>query len=466
MKRLLIAVTAVAAALAPAHAQKPDSTIAPLDAVVAVVGTVPITRYDIEQRLADTVRAMRARKQPMPEETQRREIVLSVLNSLIDEEVLLYKAKEAAIEVPDAEVSTFIDQQMKEIQARFPTDAEFRKELQAAGFGTPEDYRRFMSSQYRRDTTIQSLVQKLMAPGEKQIPTVTVTEPRVQAEFDRIKSSGANLKRLATVVWRQMVIAPKPSPAAKAAAHTKADSLRAEIAAGTDFERVAKRESMDAATKDQGGDLGWRRRGQLPEELERLVFGPFALRPGDVSQVTESPYGFHILRLDRANPPAEVKVRQILIIPKIDSADVVRAAKLADSLVAVLRKGAPFDTIAHRFHDLAEDAPGLMPELARDSLPLSYQIGLKDVGKDSIVAFPIPSAGGYPKYVIAQVVTTTDAGDYSYDELKLRIRGQLQQVSQMRRYIDSQRKAIYIMKWEDRALVATSIFDRAGPPLE
>lgn len=456
--------TAVAAAVAPAAAQKPDSTIAPLDAVVAVVGTVPITRYDIEQRLADTVRAMRARKQPMPSEEKRREMVLSVLNSLVDEEVLLLKAKEMSVEVADADIKPFIEQQIKEIQSRFPTDAEFRRELLAAGFGTPDDYRRFLTNQYRRDKTIESLVRKLMAPGEKQIPAVTVTEPRVQAEFDRIKSSGANLKRLATVIWRQMVIAPTPSPAAKAAARTKADSLRSEIAAGSEFERVAKRESMDAATKEQGGDLGWRRRGQLPEELERLVFGPFALRPGDVSAVTESPYGFHILRLDRANPPAEVKARQILIIPKIDSADVARAAKLADSLVAVLRKGTPFDTISHRFHDPAEDAPGLMPELARDSLPASYQAGLKGVAKDSIVAFPIPSAGGYPKWVIAQMVATTEAGDYSYDELKIRIRGQLQQVAQMRRYIDSQRKGIYIRMWEDRAVVATSIFDRGGPP--
>src|SRR5260370_26876832 len=233
MKRLLVAATAVAVAGAPAAAQKPDSTNAPLDAVVAVVGTVPITRYDIEQRLAGTVRVMRARKQPVPSEEQRRAIVLSVLSSLVDEEVLLYKAKEMAIEVPDAEVNTFIDQQIKEITARFPTDAEFRKELLAAGFGTPEDYRRFMSNQYRRDKTIQALVQKLMAPGEKQIPTGTVTEPRVQAEVERWETSGLP-KRLATVVWRQMVVAPTPAAAAKAIAHAKTHSLRAQIIAGAE----------------------------------------------------------------------------------------------------------------------------------------------------------------------------------------------------------------------------------------
>ena len=464
MKRFLISLTAVAAVALPAAAQKPDSAGVPLDAIVAVVGTVPITRYDIEQRLADTVRAMRARGQTIPSEDKRREIVLTTLNGLVDEEVLLFKAKEQKIEVPDVDVTTFIDKQIKEISARFPTDAEFRKQLTAAGLGTPEEYRRFLSAQYKRDKTIQLLVQKLMAPGEKQIPSVTVPEARVLAEFERMKDGGLP-KRQATVLWRQMVVGPTASAVAKAASRAKADSLHAELKAGGDFERIAKRESMDAATKDLGGDLGWRKRGDLPDELERLVFGLFSIRPGDISAVTESPFGFHILRLDRANPPAEVKVRQILIIPKIDSADVVRAGRLADSLVAVLRLHAvPFDTIAHRFHDPAEDAPGLMSETPRDSLPVSYQAGLKNVAKDSIVAFPIPAGGGHPKFVIAQVVSTTDAGEYSYTDVKARIRANLQQVSQMRRYIDSQRKLVYVKVVPERAYAATSIIDHGSTP--
>jgi peptidyl-prolyl cis-trans isomerase SurA len=290
-----------------------------------------------------------------------------------------------------------------------------------------------------------------------------VPEARVQEEFEKWKKMGLP-NRLASVAWRQMVIAPTASPAEKNKARAKADSLRAEIKAGGDFERVAKRESMDAGTKDLGGDLGWRRRGDLPEELERYLFGVFAMRPGDISPVIESPFGFHIIRLDRANPPAEVKARQILIIPKIDSADVLRASRLADSLVRVLRRGQSFDTIARKFHDLAEDAPGLIPERAIDSLPPSYQQGLKDAKKDSIVTFPIPplTNAGHPKFVIAQISNVTEPGAYTYDELKNRIRFQLQQVLQTRRYIDQQRKVVYVQLWPDRALEAASIFDR--PP--
>src|SRR3954468_16361693 len=106
MKRLSLALAAVVAGSVPALAQaKPDSVVAPLDAIVAVVGSVPITRYDIEQRLADTVRLFRARKLPMPTEEKRREIVLNTLNGLVDEEVLLNRAKEMSVEVSDIEVA-------------------------------------------------------------------------------------------------------------------------------------------------------------------------------------------------------------------------------------------------------------------------------------------------------------------------------------------------------------------------
>ncbi|HEY6220564.1 MAG TPA: peptidylprolyl isomerase [Gemmatimonadaceae bacterium] len=462
MKRLLVTALALGTA-APAFAQQADTSVIQLDAIVAVVGNVPITVYDIEQRLADSVRSMRSRNQPMPSADKRKEMVLATLNSLIDEEVLLAKAKEMNIEVPDAEVTTATEQQIKGIAARFPSDAVFRQQLLAAGLGTPDEYRRYMNTQYRRDRTISLLVQKLTAPGENQIPAVTVPESKVLAEYQRYKQAGP-LTRLATVLWRQMVIAPAPTIAARTIARAKAESLRAEIRAGGDFERIAKRESMDAATKELGGDLGWRKRGDLPEELERLVFGPFALKPGDVSSVVESPFGFHILRLDRANPPAEVKVRQILIVPKVDSNDVQRASKLADSLVNAIRHGANFDTVAHHFHDLAEDAPGLMSETPFDSLPISYKEGLRGVKKDSVVAFPIPAGNGINKYVIAQVVTTNEAGEYTYDEVKARIRSNLQQVAQMRRYIDTQRKTLYVQKFEDRALAATAVFDRGGSP--
>jgi peptidyl-prolyl cis-trans isomerase SurA len=451
MKRLLLLVGLAA----PAAAQVKDTTIK-LDAVVAMVGNTPITVYDIERRLGDSLAAFARRGAGTPTRAVQLAMVTSALNDIVDEEVLLIKAKDAGIEISDAEVQSAIDGMMKEISAQFPTPAAFRQALAEAGFGSPEEFRRTRTAEYRRNQAIRQYISQVR--NERKIPAVVVPESEVQKEFERLQSTSLLPKREATTGWRQLVIAPTPTPAAKEAARMKAESLRAEIRAGADFERVAKRESMDAATKDVGGDLGWRKRGDLPSELERLMFGPFTIRQGEVSQVVESPFGFHLLRLDRSNPPAEVKVRQILIIPKVDSADVARARRLADSLVLALRRGAQFDTVARLYHDRAEDAPGLIPAQADTALPLSYQAGLKGVKKDSIVAFPILAAMGHEKFVIAQVESTTELGDYTYDELKVRIRAQLQEIKQMRRYIDQQRKTVYVRLYPERAEEAARIF--------
>jgi peptidyl-prolyl cis-trans isomerase SurA len=453
MKRLLLAV----ALATPAAAQVNDTTVK-LDAIVAMVGTTPITVYDIERRLSDSISMFIQRRASMPDRTVQLAMARSALNDLVDEEVMLVKAKESNVEVADAEVQGYVENVMKEQVARFPSQSAFRQALSEAGYGTPEEYRRSLTTLYRRNLTIDAYVRQLR--NDRKVPPIVVPESQVQAEYKRLIASGDPrfTKRAYTVGWRQMVVAPTPSAAAKAAARAKADSLRGEIRAGGDFERVAKRESADAGTKDLGGDLGWRKRGDLPIELERLMFGPLAIKQGEVSPVVESPYGFHLLRIDRSNPPAEVKVRQILIMPQIDSSDVARVRILADSLVGALRRGAAFDTLARLFHDRAEDAPGLIAEMILDSLPAPYQAGLKDVKKDSVVTFPIPAAMGYPKFVIAQVSSTSEPGEYTYEEVKARLRMQLQNIGAMRKYIDQQRKTVYVRLYPERAEEAIRIF--------
>jgi peptidyl-prolyl cis-trans isomerase SurA len=456
MQRLLFALGASAVLAVPAVAQARD-TVLKLDAIAAMVGNTPITVYDVEQRLGDSLSMFMRRGAGMPNRTLQLAMVEAALNDIVDEEVLLLKAREAGIEVSDVELSIDVDNHMKQVQSQYRTQAEFRQALAQAGYGTPEEFRRMRTAFFRRGMILQKYVQRLRMEGK--LPSVVVPEADVRAKYDQLKARGEPglTKRAYAVGWRQMVVAPQASAAEKAKARAKAETLRAEIKAGGDFERIAKRESMDAATKDLGGDLGWRKRGDLPTELERLMFGPMAIKQGDVSPVVESPYGYHLLRIDRSNPPAEVKVRQILIIPKIDSSDVARARILADSLVGVLRRGGAFDTVARLYHDRAEDAPGLIPETFLDSLPTSYQTGLTGVKKDSIVTFPI-DAVGYQKFVIAQVESTSEPGDYTYEEVKLRIRAQLQQIGQMRKYIDQTRKTVYVRLYPERAQEAARIF--------
>jgi peptidyl-prolyl cis-trans isomerase D len=81
----------------------------------------------------------------------------------------------------------------------------------------------------------------------------------------------------------------------KAKARQKADELLAKVKAGEDFAALAKKSSDDPGSAANGGDLGFFPHGQMAPEFEAAAF---ALEPGEVSDVVESPFGFHIIRVE------------------------------------------------------------------------------------------------------------------------------------------------------------------------
>jgi peptidyl-prolyl cis-trans isomerase SurA len=422
------------------------STVIPLDRVVAIVGDVPITQSDLQERVI----AKRQEGAQLPTDSASlHTFLLGVVNELVEEELLLQKAKELKVEVPDADVNNTVDKQLKDIRSRFASDAEFRNELRKAGLGTPEEFRRFRADQVRRGELISRTVKQLRDEGK--IISANVTDAEVQDAYERNKNSLP--KREASVAWRQIIIAPKPTPAAKAAAKAKADSLLAEIKAGGDFELIAKRESDDPGSKANGGDLGWNRRGRMVPEFDRWMF---ALAPGQLSPVIETAFGYHIIRVDRVQP-GEVKARHILIAPKVDSADVARAHVEADSVVAALRAGAPFDSLAKKHHDFASgEETTLLTPFPRAQLPTAYQQAFADKQAKDIVTFEIPGNATVPaKVVVAQIAAVEEGGDMSLDEVKERFRSRLAEEGGIKRLMDSLRKQTYVKVNED-ALIVTA----------
>jgi hypothetical protein len=98
----------------------------------------------------------------------------------------------------------------------------------------------------------------------------------------------------------------------------KAEEVLARLRAGGDFNALAKEFSVDTSNKDQGGDLGWFGRGMMVKPFEDAAF---ALKPGELSGIVETQFGYHIIKLegrrtqDSPNgiPAEEVHARHILI---------------------------------------------------------------------------------------------------------------------------------------------------------
>ena len=439
MKRFMLAaffapivVGAQTPTISPSTAARPIPASLPIDRVVAIVGDQPILWSNVltalNQRRAQGL-------QLPPDSAAQTALARSILNELVDEEILVQKAKEMKLDVSDVDVTSAADRQIKQVRTQFPSDEEYRNELRKAGLGTPEEYRKSLIEQYQR----QNLQQKAFAELRKKAKPVNVTEEEISAAFERSKAELQ--KRPATVTFRQIIVAPHASAAAKAKAKARADSLLVEIRKGGDFELIAKRESMDPGTRQLGGDLGWNRRGSgLVPEFEQMMF---ALRPGEVSPVIETAFGYHIIRVDRVQA-AEVKARHILIAPVIDSADVAAAKVEADSVAVQWRRGVSYDSLIAKHHDPTEEK-GVLQPFPRDSLPASYQGALSGAKAGDITApFELTNPRGQPKFAVLQVVTATDAGEYKESEIRDQIRAQLSEERSIRQLLDELRKQTYV----------------------
>lgn len=127
--------------------------------------------------------------------------------------------------------------------------------------------------------------------------TITVSDADLRKLYD------ANQSQYELVRARHILIAFKGSPAAQqgkkelsdAEAKAKADSIRAQLAAGADFAELAKKESDDTGSGANGGDLGAFRHGQMVPQFDSAAF---ALKVGEISPVVRTQFGYHVLKVE------------------------------------------------------------------------------------------------------------------------------------------------------------------------
>ncbi|HEX5830173.1 MAG TPA: peptidylprolyl isomerase, partial [Gemmatimonadaceae bacterium] len=255
-----------AAAVLPAAAVAQDASgEQPVNRIVAIVGNRPILLSDVEEM----INAQRSRGfRPPTDSAGYQALVRQVTEQLVDEELLYQQAvADTSIVVEDADVRAQVDQTVQRAQAQLGSEAKLREALKAEGLGTLEEWRRQLTEQAKRAQYQQQLLSRLRQ--EDRLPPVPVSDADLREAFERNKD--ARPRKPAQVSFRQIIVQPKPSAAAKAAARAKAESLLVEIRAGGDFAQIAKRESMDGS-RELGGDLGWNRRGKMVPEFERWMF--------------------------------------------------------------------------------------------------------------------------------------------------------------------------------------------------
>ncbi len=169
------------------------------------------------------------------------------------------------------------------------------------------------------------------------------------------------------------------SDEARAKVRAKLEGIRKQIAEGQDFAKLARQHSEDPGSKTKGGDLGYFPRGMMVKPFEEAAF---ALKKGEVSELVETSYGYHLIKLDnrrdgRTLAEVSAEIRQNLLDEKAEALAEAAAAAFADTAFkAVEAKGER--SAADAFREAAADQKVTVTETQwfKDSgaiQPLGYE---------------------------------------------------------------------------------------------
>ncbi len=145
--------------------------------------------------------------------------------------------------------------------------------------------------------TLQSFKDEFAQYRDQQVLPLMVTNDDVEAEARRIydetvKHIGSDgLIQVSHILLR---VGQQATPEEMATAKQRADSVYNALKNGADFAELAKQVSQDPGSAQQGGLLPFVQRGQLVKEFEDAAY---ALQPGEMSGIVQSPFGYHIIKM-------------------------------------------------------------------------------------------------------------------------------------------------------------------------
>jgi len=327
--------------------------------VWAVVNGTEIKKDEVEKYY-------KSRINPEAQETSPEEILsgkLNVVEQLVNNEILLERAKKLNLEASDGEV----EDKFTELKSQY-TEEEFQRKLKDGGMNVDD-----LKHDLRRQLSIQKLLNREVAAK------ITITDQDVIDFYN----ANRNQFNVAEAQYRisQIVITPRKDPLVRnrknddatneAEAERKAKMLEDRLNSGADFAQLAMDYSEDPNTATNGGDLGYIPESSLnaPQTdplLKKLVLG---LKPGQVSPPIQLKDSTRILKLVAREAAGQRSVSDPQVQQMVR--DTLRNRKeqlLRNAYLAVARDEAH---VANYLALQVIETAGKLPEAARSSAPAS-----------------------------------------------------------------------------------------------
>ena len=290
-------------------AEKPARTSsgASSDAVVAKVNGVGLSKVDFDRSWEYFLQRSGIPAGHADKDGKVLEFRKQVLDRLIDEELLFQEAKNLKMLVG----KDVVDAEIEKARSQFPTPEAFKEAL--AKNKLTEDGLRAVFS---RTLSIQAYVEQSIAKS------VAVSDAEVHDFYTGNKDKFETPEQAHA---RHILVAvdEKADEKTREAGKAQADDLLVQLKGGANFEELAKK-SSDCPSAPQGGDLGFFGHGQMVPEFDKAAFD---LKPGELSGVVTTKFGYHIIKLEEKKdaglvPEPEVapKIREYLVSQKTGAA--------------------------------------------------------------------------------------------------------------------------------------------------
>jgi peptidyl-prolyl cis-trans isomerase C len=257
----------------PAAPTPPKPVPAELPEVVARVNGEDVKKADFD-RMIKTIEGRAG--QPIPPD-RRDEILRGALDQLITYTLLSQESKKRGLKIPDAE----IDAKMAQLKAQFPTQAAFEKALKDRGM-TVESLRKDAIVDLSVTKLVDTEVATLPGPSDADARDFYAKNPDKFKEDESVRASHILIR-----------VDEKADAAAKKKARAEIDAVLKQVKAGGDFAKLAQEHSQDGSAS-QGGDLNYFTKGQMVPAFDKVAF---ELKPGQVSDVVTTQFGYHIIKV-------------------------------------------------------------------------------------------------------------------------------------------------------------------------
>ncbi len=245
--------------------------------MVVTVNGREVLEDEVAQEVGRLLSQLSGRVDPTQLESMREMVRQQAVNNMINRLLLEMEAEKANIEVTDEQIATRVDQ----IKSGFTSEETFVDQLASSGL---------TEAGFLQEVELAMRIEKLL---EEHTSSLGMTEDKEAREF-----YDENIERFkqAEQVKASHILIPveeADTEETKAEKKQKLEGILAEVRGGADFAALAQ-EHSSCPSKTRGGDLGFFPRGQMVGEFENAAF---ALEVGQVSDVVETQFGYHIIKL-------------------------------------------------------------------------------------------------------------------------------------------------------------------------